>query len=91
MASASADQALSPAVASFVICGRTWKLGDPIHCTGLGVGAIEKKITVQSFGDAFTSARVEGVFIGRGSGQKYCVKWTNLSEELICEYGANDQ
>jgi hypothetical protein len=27
--------------------------------------------------------------MGRGSGQKYCVKWTNLSEELICEYRAN--
>ncbi len=27
--------------------------------------------------------------MGRGYGQKYCVKWTNLSEELICEYGAN--
>ena len=27
--------------------------------------------------------------MGHGSGQKYRVKWTNLSEELICEYGAN--
>ncbi len=27
--------------------------------------------------------------MGRGPGQKYRVKWTNLSEELICEYGAN--
>ena len=50
MASESAVQALSPAVTSFVICGRTWKLGDPILSTG--VGANEKKI-VQSFGDAF--------------------------------------
>jgi len=25
----------------------------------------------------------------RGSGQKYRVKWPNLSDELICEYGAN--
>ena len=25
----------------------------------------------------------------RGSGHTYCVKWTNLSEELICDYGAN--
>jgi hypothetical protein len=41
MASESADQALSPAVTSFVICGRTWKLGDPIYSTG--VGAIKKK------------------------------------------------
>ncbi len=27
--------------------------------------------------------------MGRGSGLKYRVKRTNLSEELICEYGAN--
>ena len=27
--------------------------------------------------------------MGRGSGHKYGVKWTNLSEELISEYGAN--
>jgi hypothetical protein len=52
------------------------------------LGAIEKKM-VQSFGDAFATARVEGVFMGRGSGQKYRVKWPNLSGELICEYGAN--
>ncbi len=24
-----------------------------------------------------------------GSGQKYCVKWSNLSEEHISEYGCN--
>ena len=27
--------------------------------------------------------------MGRGSGHKYRVKWTNLSEELISKYGAN--
>ncbi len=27
--------------------------------------------------------------MGRGSGHKYRVKWTNPSEELISEYGAN--
>ena len=26
--------------------------------------------------------------MGHGSGKKYCVKWTNLREELECEYGA---
>ena len=41
MASESADSALSPAVSSFVIAGKTWRLGDAIHSTG--VGAIEKK------------------------------------------------
>ncbi len=41
MASESADPALSPAVISFVIAGKTLKLGDPIHSTG--AGAVEKK------------------------------------------------
>jgi hypothetical protein len=62
-------QALSPAVTSFVKFGRTWKLGDPIYSTG--VGALKKKEMVQSFGDAFATAQLEGVFMGRGSGQKY--------------------
>ncbi len=35
-ASDSADQALSPDVPSFVICGRPWKLGDAIHSTVIG-------------------------------------------------------
>ena len=42
MASESADQALSLAVTSFVICGRTWKLGAPIYSTGVGA-TIKKK------------------------------------------------
>ena len=89
MASESAESALSPGVSSFVIAGKTWRLGDAIHSTG--VGAVEKKKMVQTFGDAFATARVEGVFMGRGSGFKYCVKWTNPSEELFSEYGANHQ
>ena len=44
---------------------------------------------VESFGAAFATARAEGVFLGRGSGQKYRVKWTNLLHELILEYGPN--
>ena len=64
MASESADSALSPAASSFVIAGKTWRLGDAIHSTG--VGAIEKKKMVGTFGDAYATARVEGVFMGRG-------------------------
>ena len=41
MASGSADQALSPEAISFVVAGKTWKVGDEIHSTG--VGAIEKR------------------------------------------------
>ena len=57
--------------------------------TVLVLGPWKKKKMVQTFGDAFATARVEGVFMGRGSGHKYRVKWTNLSEELISENGAN--
>ncbi len=42
MASESADPALYPAVISFVIAEKTWKLGDPIHSTG--AGAVKNKI-----------------------------------------------
>jgi len=62
MASESADPALSPDVISFVIAGKTSKLVDPIHSTG--VGAVKKKM-VETFGSEFASARAEGVFIGR--------------------------
>jgi hypothetical protein len=31
MASGSADQALSPEAISFVVAGKTWKVGDEIH------------------------------------------------------------
>ena len=86
MASESADPALSPGASSFMIAGKIWRLGVAIHSTG--VDAVKKKM-VQTFGDAFATAMVEGVMMGRGSGLKYCVKWTNLSEELICEYRPN--
>ncbi len=56
--------------------------------TVLELGPSKKKMSL-TFGDAFASARVEGVFMGSGSGQKYRVKWTNLPEEPIYEYGAN--
>ncbi len=89
MASESADSVLSPGASSFVIAGRTWRLGDAIHSTG--VGAVEKKKMVQTFGAAFATARVEGVFMGRGSGHKYRVKCTNISEELISKYRDNNR
>ncbi len=69
MASGSADQALSRDAISFYIAGKTWKVGDEIH--SIGIGAIEKKKMVQTFGDAYATARAEGVFMGRGSGHKF--------------------
>ncbi len=41
VASDSAQQDLSGTVGNFKICGRTWKIGDPIHT--VGIGAIQKK------------------------------------------------
>jgi hypothetical protein len=46
MASDSADQALSRDVISFAICGKIWRLGDPIHSTE--IGAIKKTKMAQS-------------------------------------------
>jgi len=86
-ASESADQAVSAPVSSFTIRGRLMKIGDPIY--SIGVGAVKKKNMVESFGARFETARVEGVFLGRGSGQKFRLKWTNLLQELKFEYGAN--
>ncbi len=67
MVSDSADQALSRDVISFVI----WEKhgGSAIQFTVLELGPLEKKM-VQSFGDAFATARVDGVFMEYGSGQK---------------------
>jgi hypothetical protein len=85
-ASESGGSALPGPVPSFKIGQRVWKLGDPIH--SIGTAAVEKKKMVETFGDQYATARVEGVFMGHGSGKKYCVKWTNLREDLECEYGA---
>ncbi len=87
MASDSADQALSRDAISFAICGKTWRLSGPIHSTE--IGAIKKRKMVQSFGEHFASAKVEGVFMEHGSGQEYRAKWSNLSEEQISEYSGN--
>ena len=85
-ASESRDTGLPGPVPSFKIGSRVWKLGDPIH--SVGIAAVEKKKMVEIFRDQYATARVEGVFMGRGAGKKYRVKWTNLSEELECDYGA---
>jgi hypothetical protein len=49
---------------------------------------LKKKKMVKTFGDQYATASDEGVVLGRGSGKKYRVKWTNLREELECDYGA---
>jgi hypothetical protein len=57
MASESADQALSPAETSFVICGRTWKLSSvsTIQFTVLELGPSKKK-KWSNLLDAFATA-----------------------------------
>jgi hypothetical protein len=49
----------------------------------------KKKKNGPIFWRTFRLRRVEGVFMEHGSGQKYCVKWSNLSYEHISEYGGN--
>jgi hypothetical protein len=44
------------------------------------LGPWKKNKMVETFGSEFASARAEGVFMGRGAGHKYRVKWTNLIE-----------
>jgi hypothetical protein len=71
MASERADPALSPAVISFVIAGKTWKLGDPIQ-SSTGVGAVQKKENGRNFWSEFATAMpvVECILKGRGFGYK---------------------
>ena len=76
----SGEPALPGPVPSFKIGLRVWKLGDSIH--SVGITAVEKKKMVENFGDQNATARVEGVFMGRGDGEKYRVKRTNLRGEL---------
>ncbi len=85
-ASESGGSALPGPVPSFKIGSRVRKIFDPIH--SVGTAAAEKKEMVETFGDQYATARVEGVVLERGSGKKYRVQWTNLREELECGYGA---
>ena len=80
------DSGLPGPVPSFKIGSRVLKLGDPIH--SVGIDAVEKRKWLNFFRDQYATARVDGVFMGRGAGKKYRVKWNNLSEELECYYGA---
>ncbi len=82
----SGGSALPGPVPSFQIGLHVWKIFDPIH--SVGTDAVEKKKMVETFGNQYATARVEGVFLGCGAGKKYRVKWTNLREELENDYGA---
>jgi hypothetical protein len=71
-ASESGGSALPGPVPSFKIGQRVWKLGEPIH--SIGTAAVEKKKMVETYGDQYATARVEGSVYG-----------TWVWEEILCE------
>jgi hypothetical protein len=94
--SESESQAVSMPVSNFYIGSRRWKTGDPIHSLGAVAcnTAVDKKKMHKSFGVKYATTRVEGVFLGRGDGKKYRVKWIKPKDEivevvLVCDYGAD--
>jgi hypothetical protein len=58
-ASGRVDSAVSCAVSSVKIGSSVWKIGDPIYSTG--ITAVKKSKMVESFGNAWQTARAEGV------------------------------
>jgi hypothetical protein len=42
---------------------------------------------VETFGEAWQTARVEGAILGKGSTEKIHVKWINIAGEPEIEYG----
>ncbi len=74
-----AGEELSNAPGIITIGGRIWKLGDKVY--SIGDDAVEKAKMVETFGDAWKTARAEGEILGKGATKKVRVKWTNLSPE----------
>ena len=69
-----------PLVCNFSIGGSILKLGTPLY--SIGTAAVEKNKMLEVFREQWASARLEGVFWGKGANKKYRVKWTNLGEDL---------
>ena len=69
------------------IGSRLWKIGEKVY--SIGVEAVEKAKMVETFGDAWRTARAEGEILGRSGIRKVQVKWTNLANPHIQEYGCN--
>jgi len=57
------------------IGSRLWKIGEKVY--SIGVEAVEKAKMVETFGDAWRTARAEGEILGRSGIRKVEVKWTN--------------
>ena len=75
-ASDAAEEELSNESENIKIGSRIWKKGDKVYTTGAGV--VEKAKMVETFSDAWRTARAEGEKMGRGANKKVRVKWTNL-------------
>jgi len=69
------------------IGSRLWKIGEKVY--SIGVEAVEKAKMVETFGDAWRTARAEGEILGRSGIRKVEVKWTNLATPHTQEYGCN--
>ncbi len=90
MASESADSVLSPGASSFVIAGKTWRIGDAIHSTG--VGAVKKKENGSNFWSCVRHCKSRRSLHGP-LGQGINIVWNGpifqnnwfLSTELIIE------
>ena len=79
------EQELSNDVTFIKIGKRYWQLGEEVY--SIGDEAVEKAKMVAAFGDAWRTARLEGVILGRGGLRKVSVQWTNLPDEPVYEYG----
>jgi hypothetical protein len=73
---------LSDAATSIKIGQREWKIGEAIYSQG-----VEKSKMLESFGDQWATARVEGIIVGKGATKKVRVRWTNVKVPEEIEYG----
>jgi hypothetical protein len=76
---------ISDAATSIKIGQREWKIGEAIYSHG--VTAVEKSKMLESFGDQWATARVEGIIVGKGATKKVRVRWTNVKVPEEIEYG----
>ena len=63
-AASSAEAELQEDASSVKIGQQIWKIGDKVY--SIGDQAVEKAKMVETFGDAWKTARVEGEIMGRG-------------------------
>ena len=74
--SGSSDEELSNEPENIRIGKVLWKIGDCVYSTG--DDAVEKAKMVETFGDAWKTARSEGIILGKGRKRMIRIQWTNL-------------